>query len=90
VAYLARLGLEVVERRDGVRDPELRALVADLVREARVARYPSVVASVTSITEAPSFPRCSECHRPPADKLRKGLCDACYRRARRRGNTLAG
>jgi hypothetical protein len=88
VAYLARLGLEVVERRDGVRDPELRALVAELAREARAARYDvGPVASVTSITEAPSLRRwvvCGDCGEQ-TDRPRRGLCDRCRKRRARAG-----
>lgn len=91
IAKLATIGLREVERRDG-RDYALRVVVERLDVEARAARFvPSMVASVTSITEAPSLQaRCDRCGRPPADRLRKGLCDRCRMRARRAGNAVAG
>lgn len=95
VAWLARAGLREVERRDGGPDYVLRQAVREVELAARAARYevPSVVASVTVLADRRgtrnSLSRCGECGRPPADRIRRGLCDACYRRRRRR-ERLAG
>jgi hypothetical protein len=97
VAWVVRWATPRLEREHGHPDYGLCDLARRLDLAARADRFtPSAVAAVTDIRSATSFPRCEQCGKPPADRLRRlggvGLrrCDRCYRDARRRGNSLAG
>ena len=104
VAKLAEIGRRELERRDGVRDPALRDLLARFELEARAARFgePTMLASVTYLDDwrpeedtrvsSSVWRRCEECDRS-TDKLRRGLCNACRMRrsrAQRRHTRIMG
>jgi hypothetical protein len=95
VAKLAEIGRAKLEREDGVRDYTLRDLVRRFVQELDAQRWtpePTMVCSVTSITDAPSrrrWRRCSSCDRP-TDRPRRGLCDRCRKAEDRAVGTDVG